>query len=170
MLLIRQDIIYIQTILITVIKYGAVLMGDKNRRYFKAVWASSVYSSLIINQNEGTDAVLQNSFAILHQQLVTSCKVTVKSQLSFVGKKISSGFYGLTEMERDPSRPSQGRYHPHYVLCLTFICRKTLVTGKFNQRREEMQRQRKAVKQNKIVILQSNPKTFSSFSRPTDLF
>lgn len=62
-------------------------MGDKNRRYFKAVWASSVYSSLIINQNEGTDAVLQNSFAILHQWLVTSCKVTVKSQLSFIWGK-----------------------------------------------------------------------------------
>lgn len=170
LLLIRQDIMYIQTILIIIIKYRAVLIGDKNRRDFKAVWASSVYSSLMINQNKGTDAALQNSFAILHQQLVTSCKVTVKFQLSFVEKKINSGFYVLTEMERDPTRPSQDRHRPRYVLCLPVICRKTLVTGEFNQRREDLQRQRKAVKQNKIVILQSNPKTFSSFSRPIDLF
>ena len=95
MLLIRQDIMYIQTILIIVIKYGAVLIGDKNRRDFKAVWASSVYSSLMINQNEGTDAALQNSFAILHQQLVTSCKVTVKFQLSFVEKKSALDFMYL---------------------------------------------------------------------------
>ena len=42
---------------------------------------------------------------------------------------------------------------PRHVLGLPFVCRKILSENKFNQRSEKMWKQRKVVKQDKIIIV-----------------
>ena len=51
------------------------------------------------------------------------------------------------ETEQDPM------VLPCHVLCLPFVCRKTSAKQYVNQRSEKMQKQRKAVKQDKIIII-----------------
>ena len=69
-------------------------------------------------------------------------------------KMVDSLFIHYTSVviEQDPMKPSQNRPPPMSSPCLLSV-EKLKSKSKFNQRREKMKKERKIVKQNKIIIL-----------------
>ena len=61
-------------------------------------------------------------------------------------------YYTSVVIEQDPMKPSQNRLLPMSSPCLLSV-EKLKSKSKFNQRREKMKKERKIVKQNKIIIL-----------------